>query len=171
MWSRARATEERRFSVELASGILAGTGLGPFATIAAGLRARLLGPVGLELAGYAPIGTETISSADGQVEASVWLAGGGLLLAPWAEQRFSAEAGAGVMAVVVRGLGTPLSPDAAVGRQDDYALGAAFYGRGAARFRLAPRWSLRVDVTGGSTALRRPVIAVGPKRSRKLRPS
>jgi hypothetical protein len=40
----------------------------------------------------------------------------------------------------------------------DQAVGMAVYGRGAARFRLAPRWSLRLDVTGGSTALRAPVI-------------
>jgi hypothetical protein len=146
-----------RFSVELATGVIASTGrLGAFATIAAGLRARLVGPLGLELGGYAPVGNETISTTDGQIDASVWLAGGGLVLAPRTEQRVSAEAGAGVMAVVVHAVGTP-SPSAMSGSTDQ-AVGMAVYGRGAARFRLAPRWSLRLDVTGGSTALRAPVI-------------
>ena len=158
--ARERAESERRFSIELASGILASTGrLAPLAVIAAGLRARLLGPVGLEIVGAAPLGSDTVSAADGQVAASVWLAGGGLLFAPRPERRFSAEAGAGMMAVVVRGVGT--SDVSSTTGFIDHAVGVAFYGRGAARLRLAPRWALRLDVTGGSTAVRRPVITVG----------
>jgi hypothetical protein len=158
-----RAESERRFSVELASGILASTGrLGPFATVAAGFRARLLGPFGLELVGYAPLATETVGSAiDGQVETSVWLAGGGVTVASDAERRVSLEAGGGLMAVIVRGVGArnAASQYFVVGA-DDHAVGAAFYGRAGARLRFASRWALRLDVTGGSTALRYPTIVV-----------
>jgi len=145
-----------RFSFELATGVIASSGrLGVFATIAAGLRARLVGPLGLEVEGYAPIGNQTVSAMDGQMDASVWLAGGGLVLAPRMEQRVSAEAGAGVMAVVVHGVGTAAGSATGTSGQ---AVGLALYGRGAARFRLAPRWSLRLDVMGGSTALRTPLL-------------
>ena len=63
------------------------------------------------------------------------------------------------MAVVVRGVGMPRGDDDAA--STDQTVGVAFYGRGAARLRLASRWALRLDVTGGSTAIRRPVITVG----------
>ena len=146
-----------RFSIELATGVTAGTGrLGAFATIAARLRARVVGPLGLELGGYAPVGNETLSTTDGRIDASVWLAGGGLVLAPRAAERVSAEASAGALAVILHAVGTP-SPTAMSGSTAQ-AVGVALYGRGAALFRLAPRWSLRVDVTGGSTALRAPII-------------
>ena len=83
-----------------------------------------------------------------------------MVLAPRTEQRVSAEAGAGVMAVVVHSVGTP-GPSAMATGSTAQAVGLALYGRGAARFRLAPRWSLRLDVTGGSTAPRTPVIREG----------
>jgi hypothetical protein len=155
------AETELRFSVELACGVMASTGrLGAFPTIAAALRARLVGPIGLELGGYAPVGNETLLAADGQIDTTVWMAGGGLVLAPRTEQRVSAEAGAGMMAVVVHSVGTPGPATMAIGSTAQ-AVGLALYGRGAARFRLAPRWSLRLDVTGGSTTRRTPVIHDG----------
>jgi hypothetical protein len=155
---REGAESVRRFSIDLASGILASTGrLAPFVVIAAGLRAQLFGPVGLELLGYAPLGTDTVAGGDGQVEASVWLAGGGLLLSQRSDQLFSAEAGAGLMAIVVRGVGMPVG---LMRGFSDQAVGMGFYGRGAARLRLASRWALRLDVTGGSSAIRRPVISI-----------
>jgi hypothetical protein len=145
-----------RFSFELATGVIGSTGrIGAFATIAAGLRARITGPLGVEVGGYAPVGNETLSAMDGQIDASVWLAGGGLVLAPRTEQRVSAEAGVGAMAVVLHAVGS--AAGMATGTSTE-VVGVALYGRGAVRFRLAPRWSLRLDVTGGSTALRAPVI-------------
>ena len=102
------AETEAPFFRQLAAGVMASTGrLGAFPTIAAGLRARLVGPIGLELGGYAPVGNETLSVVDGQIDTTVWMAGGGVVLAPRTEQRVSAEAGAGVMAVVVHSVGTP----------------------------------------------------------------
>jgi hypothetical protein len=92
---------------------------------------------------------------DGPIDTSVWLAGGGLVLAPRTAARTAFELGAGAMAAVVWGTGT--DPDMMGGRTD-YAVGVAAYGRAALRIRLSPSWSVRLDVLGGSTAPRRAVI-------------
>jgi hypothetical protein len=153
------ADGQRRFSVTLGSGVLATTGrMGPLVTLSGGLRARVIGPVGIEVVGYAPLSTDRLADADGQVSSSVWLAGGGLVVATWSEPRVSGELGAGVLAVIVRSVGIPTPLSMGFSEQ---AVGMAFYGRAAARVRLAPHWSVRVEVTSGSTAAMRPVIAVG----------
>jgi hypothetical protein len=41
-----------------------------------------------------------------------------------------------------------------------YAVGLAVYGRAAGTIHLSPTWSVRLDLLGGSTAPRRPVIGV-----------
>jgi len=41
-----------------------------------------------------------------------------------------------------------------------HAVGLALYGRAAGRVRISPSWSVRLDVLGGSTAARRPVISI-----------
>ena len=76
-----------------------------------------------------------------------------LVFAPPPGQRWALEASVGTMALVVRATGLGGSTIAG----DDQGVGVALYGRGAARLRLAARWSLRVEVIGGG-ALRRPVI-------------
>jgi hypothetical protein len=152
-----------RISLTLASGVLATTGrMGPLATLTAGVRIRAIGPVGLEVLGYAPLSTDRIADPDGQVQSSVWLAGGGLVAASWGEPRVSGELGAGVLAAVVRSTGMATTPSVGTSEQ---VVGLAFYGRAAARFRLAPHLALRVDVTAGSTAVRRPVISVSTESS------
>jgi hypothetical protein len=154
-----RAAEPPRFSVDVTSGVLAGTGrIGPLATVAAGARARLLGPFGVEIDGYLPLGSDTVqTTSDGNIQASFWMAGGGAMFAPRLDGPFSVDASVGLLAVVMRGVG-----DAAAGAMGvtDEAVALAFYARAAARLRVAGPWSLRVDVTGGSTALRPPVILV-----------
>jgi hypothetical protein len=147
-----------RVSLTLASGVLATTGrMGPLLTLAAGVRVRAIGPVGIELLGYAPLNSDRIADTDGQVESSVWLAGGGVLVASWSEPLVSGELGAGALAAVVRSTGMPTTLSTGSAEQ---VVGLALYGRAAARFRLASHLSLRVDVLAGSTAVRRPVIAV-----------
>jgi hypothetical protein len=99
--------------------------------------------------------TQKIQSAQGPVETSIWLAGGGLVFAPAFAGAASFEIGAGALAAMMW-----LSGTSAMG-MSDHAVGAALYGRAAGRVRVSPSWSLRLDVLGGSTALRRPVIAIG----------
>jgi hypothetical protein len=153
----ARDRTDDRSSVTLAAGLLASSGrLGPFAVIGASLAARWRGRLGFELRAYAPLQTETVSDAGGEVRASVWLVGGGILLTPPASRRVSMEAGAGAMAAVLHAAGTGVPPE--IGYSDS-AIGVALYGRAALRARTSSRWSLRLDVMGGA-AVRRPVIAV-----------
>jgi hypothetical protein len=149
-----------RFTLDVTSGILVGSGrIGMLATVSAGLRARLVGPFGLELAGYVPLGSDTVSTpSDGDIQTSLWLAGGGLTFAPRLEGRFSVDAGAGLLAVVMRTVG--VAPPIGDTGLTDQGVGMALYGRAAARLRFADRWSFRVDVTGGSTAIRPPVVLV-----------
>jgi hypothetical protein len=158
---------QRRFSLTLASGLLVTSGrLGPLVTLTGGLRARVVGSVGVEIAGYAPLNHTRISEPEGQISTSVWLVGGGLVLATWSEPRVSGELGAGVLAVVVSSVGTAamLWTSSA-----DQGVGMAFYGRAAVRFRLAPHLSLRAEVTSGSTAAMRPVIVAHSETSGETR--
>ena len=112
--------------------------------------------MGLELRGLAPLMTQQVRSADGPVDTSVWLGGGGLLFAPRFEGRAAFDAGLGAMAAVMWGSGT--AGVAMHTGQTDHVVGLAFYARVAGRIHLSPSWSVRLDVLGGSTAARRPVI-------------
>jgi hypothetical protein len=141
-----------RVAFNLMSGVVASTGrLGPFGTVSAALRVRVVGPVGVELRGMAPFGSQALAGPNGPITTSVWLAGGGLVLAPRTAARVAFDIGAGALAVMLRSSGT----------QTDDGVGIAFYGRAAGRIRLSASWSVRLDVLGGSTAPR-PVIITAP---------
>ena len=132
-----------RVAFNLMSGVLASTGrLAPFGTVSAALRVRIVGPVGIELRGLAPFGSQELAGPRGQFDTSVWLAGGGLVLAPRTAARVAFDVGAGALAVMVRSSGT----------QTDDAIGIAIYGRAAGRIHLSPSWSVRLELLGGSTA-------------------
>jgi hypothetical protein len=148
---------DQRVAFNLHAGAVGSTGeLAPFATVGAALRVRVAGPVGFELRGLAPLGSQQLTGTVGPIDTTVWLAGGGLVLAPRTAARVAFDVGAGALTAVVRVAGT--ANPAFVG-QTDYAVGAAVYGRVACRVRLSPSWSLRLDVLGGSTVPLRPVIA------------
>jgi hypothetical protein len=151
---------EKRAAFGVVSGFVLSTGrVAPFAAAGAGLRVRIIGPVGIELRGLAPLMTREIAGPDGPITTSVWLAGGGVLFAPRTGGRVAFELGAGAMAAVVRGVGTAGTAAPPATGQGDTAVGLAFYGRAAGRIRLSPSWSVRLDLLGGSTAARRPVIS------------
>jgi hypothetical protein len=152
------AKGDKRVALGLESGVLAGTGkLPPFATLGASVRVRVVGPVGLELRGLAPLMHQQIVGPQGGVDTKVWLAGGGLVFAP-RTALVGFELGAGAMAAVLRGAGTTTNASA-IG-VTNYAVGLALYGRATGTIRLTPTWSVRLDVLGGSTAPQRPVIGV-----------
>jgi hypothetical protein len=109
---------------------------------------RIVGPVGIELRGMAPFGSQQLAGPRGPIDTSVWLAGGGLVLAPRTTARVAFDIGAGALAAMVR----------SSGNQTDDAVGIAVYGRAAGRIRLSPSWSVRLDVLGGSTAPRRIIL-------------
>ena len=147
---------EPRATLAVSSGVVASTGsVAPFATVGAALRVRVIGPLGVELRASVPIGTDRLSTATDDADVSVWLAGGGLVLAPRTAGPVRVELGAGAMAAIVRAVGVPRSP--ALGFTD-HAVGAAAYGRASAHIRLAPRWGVRLDLIGGSTRMQRPII-------------
>ena len=85
---------------------------------------------------------------------------GGLVFAPAVAGPAAFEIGAGALAAMTWVSGTSGTNQSATGLSD-HAVGVALYGRAAGRIRLSPGWSLRLDVIGGSTAPRRPVIAIG----------
>jgi hypothetical protein len=156
---RAPVAPARRgwLALDVSGGILDSAGrLGALAIAGASLRAGLGGLFGLELDVYAPLSATDLSDADEQTRTTVWLAGAALLFAPPSERRWAFEAAGGAMALVVHTTGSPPPSGAAAGGEDR-AVGLALYGRGAVRLRLAARWSLRLDVLGG-TALRRPAL-------------
>lgn len=147
----------RWLAVDASSGLLASRGgVGAFVVAGARLRARVWGPIGVEICAYAPLTTATQASGSDQARTSVWLAGGGLLLAPQTGRRVQVEAAAGTLVVVVRSTGLAGGSGSGPG-ETAQGVGAALYGRGAVRLRLAPRWALRIDLIGGA-AVRRPVI-------------
>ncbi len=149
-----RATRSGWLAVDAASGVLTSVGrVGPLAIAGANLRAGLGGLFGIELFAYAPLTNGTLSDGADQIRTSVWMAGGGLLFAPPPEGTWAWEAAVGTMAFILRSTG--IAGSATVG--DDQGVGLAVYGHGAARLRLASRWSLRVDVMGGGS-FRRPVL-------------
>ena len=148
---------QRWMAVDVSSGLLASAGgLEAMVVAGIGLRAQLAGLVGAELLGYAPLTESGPSDPAAQAHTSVWLAGGGLVLAPRADGRVSFDAALGTMAIFVRSTGTSsaqLIGSTVVG------TGAALYARSAARFRLAQRLALRIDLLAGATIVR-PVISV-----------
>jgi hypothetical protein len=154
--------EPRRWlAIDVSSGVLASVGgLGAMAVAGLSLRAQLAGLVGAELCAYFPLTDSELSETEGQARTSVSLAGGGLLLAPLGDRRLSFDLAAGTLAVFVRTTGTPT---AAGPEMTDAQIGLALYARGAARFRLAERLALRIDLLAGS-AVRRPVISVAGGR-------
>ncbi|HVY37923.1 MAG TPA: hypothetical protein VHM31_08305 [Polyangia bacterium] len=144
-------------ALDVSSGVLASTGgVGPFAIVGASLRARLWWLLGLEVCGYVPLNSAELSDMTGQARATVWLAGGGLLLAPRdsATRRLSGELGVGALAAVARAAGMAVPP----GRGGTVeGVGAVLYGRAAGKIRLGGNWALRLDLLAGG-AIRRPVI-------------
>ena len=70
-------------------------------------------------------------------------------LAPRPEGRLSIEVAAGTLATLLRSDGSPSNNTTSAG-YTDLALRAAIYGRAAARVRVAPQLSLRIDLLGGA---------------------
>ena len=152
---------KRWMTIDASSGVLASAGGGGAIAIAGvSLRAQLWRILGAELCFYAPL-TEAAQTnrTYGESHTSAWLAGGGLVIAPRVDDRASIEVAAGTLATVIRSDG---SASAASGADsfNTRALRAALYGRGAARFRLAPRLSLRLDVIGGTVINPPPITFV-----------
>lgn len=149
---------EKRVGFGLSAGVIGSTGrLPPFATAGASLRVRIAGPAGLELRGLVPLMTQHLEAPGGQLDASVWLGGGGVLLAPRTTGRLGFDASAGALAALVWGSGTNTDKSSRSG----HTVGIALYGRVGGRVRLTPSWSLRLDVLAGSTALRPPTLEIG----------
>jgi hypothetical protein len=147
---------EPRATLGVSSGVVVSTGsLAPFATVSAALRVSVVGPLGVELRGAMPIGSGRLSTATDDADVSVWLAGGGLVLAPRTSGPLRVELAAGAMAAIVRAVGVPRLP--AMGFTD-HSVGLAAYGRASGHIRLAPRWAVRLDLIGGSTWMQRPIV-------------
>jgi len=147
---------EPRATLGVSSGVVASTGsMAPFATVGAVVRVRVIGPLGIELRAAMPIGSDRLSTATDDADVSVWLAGGGVVLAPRTAGPVRVEFAAGAMAAIVRAVGVPRPP--ALGFTD-HSVGAAAYGRVSGHIRLAPRWGVRLDVIGGSTRMQRPIV-------------
>jgi hypothetical protein len=155
---------KRWMTIDASSGVLASAGGGGAIAIAGvSLRAQLWRILGAELCFYAPLTEAAQTNPDyGESRTSAWLAGGGLVIAPRVNDRASIEVAAGALETLIRSDGSS-SVKGASGF-NDRALRAALYGRGAARFRLAPRLSLRLDVIGG-TVINPPVIVFGANQS------
>jgi hypothetical protein len=151
---------KRWMTIDASSGVLVSAGGGGAIAIAGvSLRAQLWKILSAELCFYAPLTQAAQTNADyGETRTSAWLAGGGLVIAPRPDDRASIEVGVGTLATLVRSGGSP-SVAMAEGF-NDRVLRAALYGRGAARFRLAPRLSFRLDVIGG-TVINPPGIIFG----------
>ena len=153
---------ERWMTIDASSGVVAGAGgLGAMAVVGISLRAQLAGLIGAELLGYAPLSESQLS----EVRTSVWLVGGGLVLAPRADRRVSFDAALGTLAIFVRSTGTSNAQQIGSTAQE---TGVALYARSAARFRLAQRLALRIDLLAGA-AIQRPVIsAMGTADNRDI---
>lgn len=133
--------------------VSSGGGGGTIAVAGIGLRAQLSGVIGAELCLYAPLTQALSSDAPSAVHTSVWMAGGGVLLAPHPERRVSVEIAAGTMAALIRTTGTSSHSTTLEGTFDggtDQTVRPVVYGRGAARVRLVSQLSLRIDLFGGA---------------------
>jgi hypothetical protein len=147
------APPPRWVTVDATAGALAGSGSGggTIAVAEIGVRAQLLGMIGAELRLYAPLTEAALANASGPVSTSVWMAGGGVLLAPRPDRRLSVEVAAGALAALVRAAGsTTPAPGGQYSGYTDQAVSPAFYGRGAARLRLVSQLALRIDLLGGA---------------------
>jgi hypothetical protein len=150
---------KRWMTIDASSGVLASAGGGGAIAIAGvSLRGQFWGILGAELCFYAPLSEAALTNADGQARTSAWLAGGGLVIAPRPDDRASIEVAAGTLATLIRSDGSPSNNVVSAGATDR-TLRAALYGRGAARLRLAPRLSLRLDLIAG-TVINPPAIKV-----------
>jgi hypothetical protein len=150
---------EARVALGVAAGVIGSTGrVPPFAAAGASVRVRVVGPLGIEVRGLASLMTQQVQSTDGPIDTAVWLGGGGLVLAPRLGGRAAFEIGAGAMAATVWASGTNAAA-MSTGRSG-HTVGLALYGRAAGRVRLSPSWSVCLDILGGTTAARRPVIAI-----------
>jgi hypothetical protein len=140
-------------TVDAMGGALAGSGGGggTIAVAGIGVRAQLVGMVGAELCLYAPLTEVLFTDSMGSVRTSVWLAGGGVLLAPRHDRRLSVEVAAGALAALVRATGssTVVLSSGQYNGGTDQAVSPAIYGRGAARLQLVSQLSLRIDLFGG----------------------
>ena len=157
---------KRWMTIDASSGVLASAGGGGAIAIAGvSLRGQLWRILGAELCFYAPLTEAAVTSGDGAARTSAWLAGGGLVIAPRQDDRASIEVAAGTLATLIRSDGSPSSTAASAGAvgANDRVLRAALYGRGAARLRLAPRLSLRLDLIAG-TVINPPPITFTPTR-------
>ncbi len=154
---------KRWMTIDASSGVLASAGGGGAIAVAGvSLRAQLWRILGAELCFYAPLTEASLTNADGVARTSAWLAGGELVIAPRPDDRASIEVAAGTLATLIHSDGSP-SVAMGVSGSDDRVLRAALYGRGAARFRLAPRLSLRLDVMR-ETFINPPGIVFGVKQ-------
>ena len=152
----------RWFTAEASGGALAVSGGGGTIAVAGvSLRAQLAGMVGAELNVYAPLTEATLTTADGAARTSAWMAGGGILLAPRLDQQVSFEVGAGSLVAVVSSRGVAVSSGNHTGT--DQVARPAIYGRGAARLRLLPLLSLRLDLYGGGVISPPPINFLGTK--------
>src|SRR6185312_714179 len=101
--------QEVGLALDVSSGVLVSAGgVTPFAIVGASLRAHLGRLLGLELCGYAPLNSreQTFEESRSHTHTTVWLAGGGLLVAPrHPARRLSAEGGVGGLAAVTRSVG------------------------------------------------------------------
>jgi hypothetical protein len=149
----------RWVTADVSSGVLLSSGGGGMSTVAGvDVRAQLAGMIGAELSFYAPLVAAQLPNRQGQAHTSAWLGGGGLLLAPRSDGRFSVQAAAGAWAVLIRSTGAPVSNgQVEVDGFSVQTVRAALYARGAARLRLAPRLVLRLDLLAG-TVVNAPTI-------------
>jgi hypothetical protein len=141
------APPERWSAADATGGVLfAGGGAGTIAVAGVALRTQIASLVGAELCFYAPLTEAESPTSLGQIKTSVWLAGGGLVVAPTANPRLTFEGAAGALSATIRSRGIA---SAANMPQTDQTTRAALYARGAGRLRLASRLSVRVDLMGG----------------------
>jgi hypothetical protein len=140
------APPDHWLAADAAGGVLfTGGGGGPIAVAGVALRAQIVDFVGAELCFYAPLTEAQFSNGDGQASTSVWLAGGGAVVAPWVSRRVTIEGAAGALTATVRSRGVAT----AYRTQTDQTTRTALYARGAGRVRVTSLLSLRVDLLGG----------------------
>ncbi len=145
------AQPPRWMTVDAAGGVLVsgGAGGGTVAVAGIGLRAQLAGMVGAELCLYAPLTQVQLAATPSQARTSVWMAGGGVLLAPRPRRRVSVEVAGGTLGVLLRSTGSTSDASNFI-VSTDQVVRPAVYGRGAARLLLVSQLSLRIDLFGGA---------------------
>lgn len=141
----------RWLTVEATGGVLtsSGGGGGTIAVAGVGVRAQIAGLVGAELCLYAPLTQVPLAGTQSEARTSVWMAGGGVLLAPRPGRRLSLEVAGGTLGVLLRSTGSTTNASN-FSVSTEQAVRPAIYGRGAARLRLVSQLSLRIDLFGGA---------------------